>query len=222
MFLENKIPKKEELKRDELLREHSQKKASVINHFSIRVVVDVNTVILFSVQKGSLKEMHRENLNGVITRVSVDLNKKTGCLLKLVCQPNKDEPREMKKEQKCKACKVKDKEPEWPPKIENYIRESQKSSGSSSSYKQVLYVDHIEEAKQHSLDDNCYKLFHLNFEEVREVQMAYEIQDKNVAGDGNTLKAIEKRWPCHPDQLQPKFPFLTQLVTQVIDPKDTS
>jgi len=39
--------------------------------------------------------------------------------------------------------------------------------------------------------------------------MAYEIQDKNVAGDGNTLKAIEKRWPCHRDQLQPKFPFLT-------------
>ena len=90
MFLENKIPKKEELKRDELLREHSQMKASVINHFSIRVVVDVNTVIMFSVQKGKLIEMHRENLNGVITRVSVDLNKKTGCLLKLVCQPSSD------------------------------------------------------------------------------------------------------------------------------------
>ena len=48
--------------------------------------------------------------------------------------------------------------------------------------------------------------------------MAYEIQDKNVAGDGNTLKAIEKRWPCHPDDLLPKFPFLTQ----AIDPKDAS
>jgi len=71
-----------------------------------------------------------------------------------------------------------------------------------------LYVDHIERAKRHALADDCYRVFHLNYNEVREVKMQFE--------DATTMIKAKKSWPCNIEEIGPKFPILTQEVGETL------
>ena len=106
----------------------------------------------------------KRNLNGVVTEFTADLQKKTGCILKLVCPPQGLFPaiKQHNKEEE----KPKDEKDIKYPKISCY---DNKSSNSNVGNKQVLYRDLIRKAREHSLKNDCYRLFHLNYGEVREI-----------------------------------------------------
>ena len=42
--------------------------------------------------------------------------------------------------------------------------------------------------------------------------MQYEIQGQKSKGDGKGIQVAQKRWPCHPHSLTPKYTILGNLV----------
>jgi len=69
------------------------------------------------------------------------------------------------------------------PKISCY---DNKSSNSNVGNKQILYRDHIEKARKHSLEHDCYRLYHLNY------GTRVKIDIRPVAKQDEE----DREWPC--------------------------